>query len=54
MRCAIGVRSVQTMAETFGAPPSSRVGAGAHRQLRERAGRQEVLERHVVVRMLRG
>ena len=27
-----------------------RVGAGAHRQLRERAGRQEVLERHVVVR----
>ena len=34
-RWAIGVRSVQTMAETFGAP----VGA-AHRQLRERAGRE--------------
>ena len=29
-----------------------RVGAGAHRQLRERAGRQEMLERRVVVRML--
>ena len=28
------------------------VGAGAHRQLRERAGRQEVLQRRVVVRTL--
>ena len=52
MRCAIARALGPDDGGDVGRAAFLGVGAGAHRQLRERAGRQEVLERRVVVRLL--